>query len=86
MDRLQVREHEDFAMFLSDHEGRITSWNRGVEQTFEYKQQDSIGRQASLIFTEDRTAGIPEVEVGNAAEQGAHRDIRWHLRNPECSR
>jgi PAS domain S-box-containing protein len=79
--RLQVRELEDFAMFLHTSEGRITTWNRGVEKTFGYTEQEWLGQHASIIFTEeDRTAGIPEQEMRTAAAQGRATDVRWHVR------
>lgn len=79
--RLQVRELDDFAMFLHTLEGRITTWNRGVEKTFGYSEQEWIGQHARIIFTEeDRTAGIPEQEMRTATAQGRATDVRWHVR------
>jgi PAS domain S-box-containing protein len=79
--RLQVRELDDFALFLTNPEGRITTWNRGVERTFGYTEQEWLGQPANLIFTEeDRAAGIVEEELKTAAEQGRCVDIRWHVR------
>jgi PAS domain S-box-containing protein len=79
--RLQVRELEDFAMFLHTPEGRITTWNSGVEHTLGYTEQEWLGQQASIIFTEeDRAAGIPEQEMRTAAAQGRATDVRWHVR------
>jgi PAS domain S-box-containing protein len=79
--RQQVRELEDFAMFLHTPEGRITTWNRGVEHTLGYTEQEWLGQHTSIVFTEDdRAAGIPEQEMRTAAEQGRCADIRWHLR------
>jgi PAS domain S-box-containing protein len=79
--RLQVRELEDFALFLATPEGRITTWNRGVEKVFGYTEPEWLGQHASLIFTEeDRAAGIPEQEMRTAAAQGRCVDVRWHRR------
>jgi PAS domain S-box-containing protein len=79
--RLQVRELEDFAMFLATPDGRITTWNRGVEATFGYSEEEWVGLDARMIFVEeDRAAGIPEQEMQTAAEQGRCVDIRWHRR------
>jgi PAS domain S-box-containing protein len=76
-----VREHEDFAMFLLDGEGHITSWNRGVERIFGYQEEEWIGLDGSVIFTgEDRAAAVPESEMRKAAEHGRAADVRWHLR------
>jgi PAS domain S-box-containing protein len=79
--RLQVRELEDVAMFVATPDGRISTWNRGVEKVFGYTEQEWVGQHVSIIFTEeDRTAGIVEQELRTAAEQGRCVDIRWHQR------
>ena len=79
--RLQVQELEDYAFFLSDVAGRIITWNKGVEVAFGYKEEEFVGQNLGLIFTEeDRTAGIPESEMTIAAENGRSVDIRWHQR------
>lgn len=79
--RLQVRELEDFALFITTPEGRITTWNRGVERTLGYTEPEWLGQHAGIIFTgEDRAAGVVEAEMRTAAEQGRCADVRWHLR------
>ena len=79
--RLQVQQLEDYAFFLSDPEGRIITWNKGVEVAFGYKEKEFIGQNLGLIFTEeDRAAGVPETEMTNAAKNGRSVDIRWHQR------
>lgn len=79
--RLQVRELEDFALFMTNPEGTVTTWNLGVERIFGYTENDWIGQHISVIFTEpDRTAGVVDEEMRTAAEQGRCTDIRWHVR------
>src|SRR4028118_387599 len=66
--RLQVRELDDYAFFVSDLSGRIVTWNKGVEVTFGYQEEEFVGQDVSLIFTEeDRAAGVPETEMSIAA-------------------
>jgi PAS domain S-box-containing protein len=79
--RLQVRELEDYAFFLSDLNGQIITWNKGVEVSFGYKEDEFIGQNVGLIFTEeDRAARVPETEMTTAAKNGRSVDIRWHRR------
>ncbi len=79
--RLQVRELEDFAMFVSTPRGIITTWNRCVEKTFGYSADEWIGQHAGIIFNEeDRAAGVVEQELQTAADQGCCVDLRWHQR------
>src|SRR3954453_13417104 len=79
--RLQVRELEDYAFFLADLSGRIITWNKGVEVSFGYREEEFVGQNLSLIFTEeDRVAGIPDTEMTIAAKNGRSVDVRWHRR------
>jgi PAS domain S-box-containing protein len=79
--RLQVLELEDVALFVTTPDGRIRTWNRGVEKVFGYTEQEWLGQHASIIFNEDdRAAGVAESEMRVAAEQGRCVDIRWHQR------
>jgi PAS domain S-box-containing protein len=79
--RLQVRELEDYAFFVADVNGRIMTWNKGVEVAFGYKEEEFIGQHVDIIFTEeDREAGIPETEMTYAAKNGRSVDVRWHRR------
>jgi len=81
MYRLQVREMEDVAMFLTTPEGRITSWNVGVEKVFGYTEQEWLGQHFNIIFNEeDRAAGVHDGEMQVATEQGRCVDVRWHRR------
>jgi PAS domain S-box-containing protein len=71
----------DFAIFLLDRDGLITSWNPGGEVIFGYEPSEIVGQPVSRIFTaEDQAAGIPEQELGRAADQGRSDDVRWHER------
>ena len=62
--RLQVRELDDYALFIADPSGRIITWNQGVQNTFGYSEEEWLGQSFSIIFNEDdRAAGIPETEL-----------------------
>jgi PAS domain S-box-containing protein len=80
LEQLLINELEDFAVFLVGLDGRIASWNPGVERFFGYKEADFIGRDFATIFTpEDRAAGAHEQEMENVRRTGRSSDIRWHL-------
>jgi PAS domain S-box-containing protein len=76
-----VAELADFAVFLTDPMGGITTWNPGVERILGYRENEWIGQPLQIIFTpEDRAAGIPGREMAVAARDGRAPDIRWHQR------
>lgn len=79
--RLQVRQQADFALFGISPEGKMTTWNRGVEHIFGYSEEDWLGQDSGIIFLdEDNAQGIAEHELTAARESGRSANIRWHRR------
>jgi PAS domain S-box-containing protein len=72
---------EDYGIILLDADGRVHRWSRGAERLFGFQAHEVIGTLAHEIFVSpDRKAGVPEVELQTATEQGRAEDERWHLR------
>ncbi|MGI8997822.1 MAG: PAS domain S-box protein [Pyrinomonadaceae bacterium] len=79
--RLLVEGVRDYAIFMMDTEGRITSWNLGAERLLGYKEAEVIGHKLHRIFTpEDIAGGKTEQELRTALETGRADDKRWHVR------
>jgi len=79
--RLIVESAHDYAIFSMDAERRITSWNRGAERLLGWPADEVTGLTADVIFTaEDRAAGVPELEIAQAASTGRAEDDRWQQR------
>lgn len=51
--RLMVESIEDYAMFMVDLDGFITSWNRGAERLTGYADIEAIGRHFSMLYPKD---------------------------------
>src|SRR5918997_2182079 len=72
---------EDYGIILLGPDGRVTRWSRGAERLFGYAPHEMEGAYAHQLFVPpDRQAGVPEVELQVATEQGRAEDERWHLR------
>jgi PAS domain S-box-containing protein len=79
--RKSIEEVKDYAIFMTDVEGRIISWNTGAERILGYSEAEILGHNASLFFTpEDLARGEHEKELERAAKEGRAEDERWHLR------
>jgi PAS domain S-box-containing protein len=79
--RRLVEAAKDYAIFMIDADGRVTTWNEGVIRLFGYGEGEIIGEDASIIFTpEDRKIGAPEQELKKAQTEGRAEDERWHVR------
>lgn len=77
--RMQIRQLKDYAIFFIDLDGRIRTWNAGVEHLLGYSEEEWIGSDTSLIFTPaDKAVQLRDAEMGVAREQGWASDIRWH--------
>lgn len=69
----------DYAIIRLDETGRITGWNSGALSIFGWTEEEAIGRDISLIFTdEDKAAGIGAQEQEQARLTGKADDLRWH--------
>jgi PAS domain S-box-containing protein len=79
--RILVEGVTDYAIFLLDIDGRITTWNPGAERIKGYKPHEIIGSHFSRFYTEeDRLAGVPDRALRTAAEDGRFEIEGWRVR------
>ena len=79
--RLILESTQGFAIFTTDADGLINSWNPGAVQTFGWSEAEILGQNVDVLFTpEDRAKGVPEKELETARAEGIAPDIRWHQR------
>lgn len=78
--RLVLESAKGFAIFTTDANGLIDSWNAGAAEIFGWSEQEILGQSAAILFKpEDRAAGAPEKELKTAATEGVAPDNRWHV-------
>ena len=76
-----VEAAKDYAIFMTDADGRVSTWNEGAERLFGFAEGEILGEDASVLFTpEDRESGAPERELQKARKEGRAEDERWHMR------
>ena len=79
--RKSIEDVKDYAIFMTDQDGRVISWNLGAERILGYGEAEVLGQTSSRFFTpEDREKGEDQKELATAAEEGRAEDERWHLR------
>jgi PAS domain S-box-containing protein len=79
--RLLVESLTDYAVFMIDLSGTITSWNPGVERVLGYEAPEFVGLPFAAIFTpEDVATERPAQELADALAKGRSDDKRLHLR------
>jgi PAS domain S-box-containing protein len=63
---------EDYAIFMLDPDGYITTWNAGAERIKGYTKDEILGQHISTFYTdEQRAAGYPEKLLERAIEEGS---------------
>jgi two-component system CheB/CheR fusion protein len=79
--RLLIESARDYAIFLADMQGRITTWNSGAERMLGWSEAEALGRPMALLFTpEDRALDVPERDMRTALETGRAAGERTHIR------
>lgn len=79
--RLLVDSITDYAIYMLDADGLVSSWNAGAERFKQYSEQDILGKHFSTFYPpEDRAAGKPEAALRAAAEQGRFEGEGWRIR------
>ncbi len=79
--RTLVETISDYAIFLLDTDGTVTSWNRGAQRIKGYDASEIIGSHFSRFYTEDAIArGWPQKELQLARRHGRVEDNGWRVR------
>ncbi|MEQ1666716.1 MAG: PAS domain S-box protein, partial [Bdellovibrionales bacterium] len=61
----------DYAIFMVDTKGCVTSWSKGAEQILGYQSEDIIGKNCSKFYTENaRQEGAPLAEIQKTIKDG----------------
>jgi PAS domain S-box-containing protein len=79
--RLLVEGVQDYAIYLLDPEGYVTSWNTGANRIKGYEDHEIIGSHFSKFYSlEDVNAGKPDAELAMARVHGRAEDEGWRIR------
>jgi PAS domain S-box-containing protein len=79
--RLLVENVKDYAMFLLDSSGHVTSWNNGAQRIKGYSAGEIIGQHFSCFYTsEDVRDGKPQRALETALSQGSMESEGWRVR------
>jgi PAS domain S-box-containing protein len=76
-----VEAVQDYAIFMLDPAGYVTSWNAGAERIKGYDRAEILGSHFSRFYPpEDVRSGKPQKLLGLAAKMGRAEDEGWRIR------
>lgn len=79
--RLLVNGVTDYALYMLDPGGNVTSWNSGAERIKGYHPEEIIGRCFDCFYCEDdRLGGVPEASLSTALAEGRYEEERLQMR------
>jgi PAS domain S-box-containing protein len=79
--RLLIDAITDYAIFMLDPTGVVASWNPGAERFKGYSAGEIVGEHFSKFYTaEDRAAGLPQLALRIASEEGRFEREGWRVR------
>jgi len=76
---------EEYAIFVLDPSGFVTTWNRGAQRLLGYTADEILGRHFSCFYTDaDIAAGLPAEDLQQARVNGRHSGDLWRVRKGGC--
>ena len=79
--RLLVEGVKDHAVFMTDAEGKIITWNAGATRVFGHPAHEVENRHFSLFYlTDEISAGLPQQHL-ERAKQGSVEAEGWRVRS-----
>ncbi len=78
---LLIQGVTDYAIFMLDRNGRVSTWNSGAERIKGYTAAEIIGAPYARFYEpEDVAAGEPERALATAARDGRYEAEGWRVR------
>jgi PAS domain S-box-containing protein len=79
--KLLVQSIVDYAIYMLDPNGFVTSWNAGAERIKGFRAEEIVGKHFSTFYTEeDRKAGLPKKVLETARKEGKYEGEGWRVR------
>jgi PAS domain S-box-containing protein len=79
--RLLIEAVTDYAIYMLDPTGIVTTWNPGAQRFKGYTASEIIGQHFSRFYSEeDRKRGIPALALETAVRAGKFESEGWRIR------
>lgn len=79
--RLLVSAVQDYAIYMLDPNGQITTWNEGAEKIYGYPAVEIIGQNVELLYPENEKAlDLPQNHLESTQQAGSLEFYSWRIR------
>lgn len=79
--KLLVNSVKDYAIFMLDTEGFISTWNSGAEQLKGYTESEILGKHFSIFYSEEaKKRNHPAYELEVAVRVGRFEEEGWRIK------
>ena len=79
--RLLIESVVDYAIFMLDPEGHVTTWNTGAQRMKGYQAGEIVGRHFRVFYPKDaQERHHPEDELEVAVRDGRYEEEGWRVR------
>ncbi|MBN3757759.1 PAS domain S-box protein [Paraburkholderia sp. Tr-20389] len=79
--RLWAESTTDYSIYALAPDGTIISWNVGGQKIQGYAPHEILGQHVRVLYPEeDQRAGVPEMELERAREDGRYETEGWRAR------
>jgi PAS domain S-box-containing protein len=79
--RLLVDSVTDYAIYMLDADGIVSSWNSGAHRFKGYTEAEIVGQHFSRFYVdEDREVGLPQKALATALREGRFEGEGWRVR------
>src|SRR5690242_10453697 len=79
--KLLIQSIVDYAIYMLDTKGNVTSWNAGAERIKGFQTDEIVGKHFSEFYTEeDREARVPQQVLETAKREGRFAGEGWRVR------
>ncbi|MDT9599007.1 PAS domain S-box protein [Sphingosinicella rhizophila] len=79
--RLMLEGATHYAIFTTDIEGRITTWNSAAERLFGWSEAEILGRDCAIFYGQERAESEKAAaDLGSAFDSGRFSDEIWQIR------
>jgi PAS domain S-box-containing protein len=79
--RLLLEGIDDYAIYMLDPDGRVTSWNAGAQRITGYTADEIVGQSFERFYSaDDVAAGRPAAELRTATLNRRAEDTGWRVR------